>query len=401
MDEHKEVFEDMMKVCRPQPVENQTFKSEWGDTTKTGDMKAWAKSMLKTHNQCVNEHAAKQNADLIKENRERFHKDVRRKQLYYADLLSDGAAADVDEYLKNASYEDKEEFLSAFRDMHAGSAEHRNRQTSVTQEKFKQGYRPSSADGARVKEFSDNKQKLRGPTIHPRELDKLKAAKERRMAKEAAEVAARKEAVDAKLRAIAAKKGTSAELFPEKRISARPDTFDSGFTLGWVGTDPGETNQSAYQEHHGGNYSQILKDLARGKEEKAFASTANNYNNITAPYGEVNYLNQEEPDKCYPVAKNFFQSKPHYEKLCQQELRTTNRSAFPVRARNEGVAQAESALKAAAAARAMRTKSSVPLGRQGIMDHPRHQRKTTYKSEFVGYEDAGPQMGKPSITAHS
>ena len=32
-------------------------------------------------------------------------------------------------------------------------------------------YQPTSPY---VKEFSDNKQKLRGPTIHPRELDKLK-----------------------------------------------------------------------------------------------------------------------------------------------------------------------------------------------------------------------------------
>ena len=38
--------------------------------------------------------------------------------------------------------------------------------------------------------------------------------------------------------------------------------------------------------------------------------------------------------------------------------------------------------EAAEASRSMRSHSTIPLGKQGLMDHPRHQKHTAYQQEY-------------------
>lgn len=38
--------------------------------------------------------------------------------------------------------------------------------------------------------------------------------------------------------------------------------------------------------------------------------------------------------------------------------------------------------QAAEASRSMRSHSTIPLGKQGLMDHPRHQKQSAYQQEF-------------------
>ena len=57
--------------------------------------------------------------------RDNFHKNVVGTRLYYGDMLGEEAAQKMDDRLAAADTEEKEEILAAFRDLHAGTAHHR------------------------------------------------------------------------------------------------------------------------------------------------------------------------------------------------------------------------------------------------------------------------------------
>jgi hypothetical protein len=50
--------------------------------------------------------------------------------------------------------------------------------------------------------------------------------------------------------------------------------------------------------------------------------------------------------------------------------------------------QARQAKEAAEASRSMRSHSTIPLGSQGLMDHPRHQKHTAYQQEYKWHASA-------------
>ena len=80
---------------------------------------------------------------------------------------------------------------------------------------------------------------------------------------------------------------------------------------------------------------------------------------ITAPFGDVNYLGQEEPDRAYPVPKYLMQKRPHSAAAFSN---TTSRMAYQSRPRAAMMEQARQAAEAAAASRSMRSHSTIPLG---------------------------------------
>lgn len=132
--------------------------------------------------------------------------------------------------------------------------------------------------------------------------DEMKAAA-------AAEKARLDAGVEAKRAAAAAAKAVSGVCCDPSKKETK-ETFKSQFKIGWASKPTGQTaDTSSYQDLQCGNYNQLLATIKAGAEKETFASS-NNYHAITAPYGEVNYLGQEEPNRAYPIPKYLTKRRP-------------------------------------------------------------------------------------------
>ena len=147
------------------------------------------------------------------------------------------------------------------------------------------------------KEAAENRARLAGPAVPPRVLsaqqrrrDDIKAAARREKDRLNARLEAKKAA------ALAAKAVDGVNCDPAK--NKKPENFKSQFQIGGggagraAGSSGGAT--SSYTDTYSGNYNQILATLKAGvANEKCAPSRIT----ITAPFGDVNYLGQEEPDR--------------------------------------------------------------------------------------------------------
>lgn len=168
-----ELLAPVMAIARPDPVPNQTFQSAWGDSLKSGPdtLKMWTENCMRTSKQMFDAPVAAAaaavsgvGADKARQ-RDNFHKNVVGTRLYYGDMLGDEAAREVDAKLSTAEVEEKEEILSTFRDLHAGTAHHRDRSVPVSHAQYRMGFRPSEADAARRHEVAENKARLTAPKV--------------------------------------------------------------------------------------------------------------------------------------------------------------------------------------------------------------------------------------------
>jgi len=166
----------VLAIARPDPVPNQAFQSAYGDSLKqsAGALKKWTANCMQTSKQAFDAPVAAKAAtvssvgeDKIRQ-RENFHKHNVGSRLYYGDLLGEEAAAAVDAKLMAAGAEDREVILSAFRDVHAGTAYQRDQRVSVSHEQYREGFRPSEVDAARRHETTLNRSRLTGPGVPPR-----------------------------------------------------------------------------------------------------------------------------------------------------------------------------------------------------------------------------------------
>ena len=92
--------------------------------------------------------------------REVFMRTVVGSRLYYGDVLNPEGIAAVEAKLARATPEEAEETLGAFRDVHAGTAPHRQSSTSTARAHFRQGYIPTEQDLGRRREVAENARRL-------------------------------------------------------------------------------------------------------------------------------------------------------------------------------------------------------------------------------------------------
>jgi len=187
--------------------------------------------------------------------------------------------------------------------------------------------------------------------------------------------------VDGKRAAAVAAKAVSGVCCDPAKMESR-ETFKSQFKIGWMSSaavQPAE--MSSYQDLQCGNHVQVLAALKAGVDEGSAGST-HKYHPITAPYGDVNYLGREEPARAYPVPKYLTKRRPASAGGAVHTA-TTSRVSFQPRGQDAMVEQARQAKEAAAASRSMRGLSTIPLGAQGLMDHPRHQKSTAYQLDYA------------------
>lgn len=397
-----ELLAPVMAIARPDPVPNQTFQSAWGDSLKSGPdtLKMWSENCMKTSKQCFDAPVAAAAAAVSgvgedkARQRDNFHKNVVGSRLYYGDMLGADAAKEMDEKLMTATAEEKEDLLSAFRDMHAGTAHERDLRVPLSHEQYRMGFQPSEVDTARRHEVAVNKERLTGPKIQPRAEAARNARKEQIRAAAQAEKERLYAGVKAREEKAAALKAVSG-VCCDPRMKETKETFKSQFKIGWASKNT-ETVASSYQDLQCGNYNQVLATLKAGVEKETFGSS-NNFNQITAPYGDVNYLGQEEPVRAYPIPKYLTKRRPS---SAGGFGVTTSRMSYQPRGRAAMLQQARQAKEAAAASRSMRSHSTIPLGKQGLMDHPRHQQQTGYQLDYPWHESAGEQTLAPSTNPY-
>ena len=399
-----ELLAPVMAMARPEPVANQTFQSAWGDSLKSGPdtLKMWTENCMKTSKQAFDEPVAAAAAAVSgvgedkAHQRDNFHKNVVGSRLYYGDLLGEEAAAKMDDKLMSANSDEKEEILNAFRDLHAGTAHHRERCIPLSHTQYRMGFKPSEADAARRHEIAENRARLTGPKVPARVEEARQTRRDEMRAAAKAERERLYANIEAKKQAAAAAKAVSGVCRDPSKKEVK-ETFKSQFKIGWTSKQTGQTaDMSSYQDLQCGNYNQILATVKAGVEREQFASS-NNYHAITAPYGEVNYLGQEEPNRAYPVPKYLTKRRPS---SAAGFGVTTSRMSYQPRGRKAMLEQAKQAKEAAAASRSMRSYSTIPLGNQGLMDHPRHQKLTGYQEEYKWHDGAGEQTQAPSTNPY-
>ena len=100
--DNAELLAPVLAMARPDPVPNQSFVSEWGDSIKPANLAAWTEECMKTSKQAfdapVAAHAMGRAGakEAMERQREKFVKSAVSTRLYYGDLLSEEKAAEVD-----------------------------------------------------------------------------------------------------------------------------------------------------------------------------------------------------------------------------------------------------------------------------------------------------------------
>mmetsp|Transcript_1287 Transcript_1287/g.5229 ORF Transcript_1287/g.5229 Transcript_1287/m.5229 type:complete len:416 (+) Transcript_1287:841-2088(+) len=393
-----ELFQDMLKHARPQMSANLTFTSQWGDDVKKNNA-TW-KKQLKTTKQLTDESVYKNFRNLSYEEerraaKEKFFQYVRRQRHYYGELLDDQCNEQIDLWLRAASPEEKSEFLSAFRDMYASANPNLNK--SEYQVKFK-GFRPGSAWGERSREREENKQRVRGFVATAE--DKIAGAGSRRTSAAGGDGQHRIQTKAAKereaRRSFSSQAGSDmgeydGAIFNDDKNDVPlgsgggapmpVETFKSQVPLSWV-TASDEVVQSTYQDAHCGNFPVMVAQLRHSAMEKAKmrGSSARIGFEATAPYGKVNPVMDTTNIKKMPVPQYLLHPRGLPTGPGKWRYVTTNRITYMERSREALEYQAQKAREAVEASMAERHRSSIPLGKQGIMQEG--ARTSTYTEQF-------------------
>jgi len=384
--------------ARPSKVRSQTH-SVYAETIRGSkeDRAHWARHNLRSTKQTADAPVARAAASVpgIAEDkakqRANFMSAVVGSKLYYGDMLNDAGAAEVEAKLRDATPEEADEILSAFREMHAGTSLLRQRSTSTARAHFRQGYNPTALDRARRKEVNE---RVKALVTRP-ESDAAKAARETNKAKARAARAATK----ARLAASAMRRAEEAEAREKTRgVCCDPAKKVPGgghpqptIKFGWD-FKSSQPPVSSYQERECANVPAVVaaaKARGRGEGDPVKREPA-----VTAPYGPVNWLDrpQDEPRRAYPVPR-YLTRRTRAESRGGFDPATTQRTAFRARPRAEALEEAKKQSATKAANRLRRSESQIPIGKKGLMDHDRHRTTTTVRETYKDPEGGAKPSG--------
>ena len=111
-----ENFQEVLSWARPEPTENLTFRSQWGDALSSKGGKAdWFNKYYKSQYQVYNEEVHGPKPDQSTRNSKDFFSWIKRQQLYYNDILNKEVAEEVDGWMSTATPEEKRSLLDLSR----------------------------------------------------------------------------------------------------------------------------------------------------------------------------------------------------------------------------------------------------------------------------------------------
>ena len=107
-----ENFQEVLSWARPEPTENLTFRSQWGDALSSKAGKGdWFGKYYKSQYQVYNEEVHGPKPDKSTQNSKEFFSWIKRQQLYYNDILSPEVAEEVDGWMRKAAREENRSLL--------------------------------------------------------------------------------------------------------------------------------------------------------------------------------------------------------------------------------------------------------------------------------------------------
>ena len=262
--------------ARPEKTRSQTY-SVYAESLKgsASDRRHWAARCLRTTKMAADAPVAAAAASVpgiaedTAKQREVFMRTVVGSRLYYGDVLNPEGIAAVEAKLARATPEEAEETLGAFRDVHAGTAPHRQSSTSTARAHFRQGYIPTEQDLGRRREVAENARRLVTRPESDAAIQKREARKAELRAREAAETTRVKEA--AKRAAEEAAKRAAVQgvcCDPAKRVTSK--LLEPQIQLG-VAYKSAQPEGSTYRISQCGNAAQVealAKTGARARARK-------------------------------------------------------------------------------------------------------------------------------------
>ena len=314
--------------ARPEKTRSQTY-SAYAESLKgsDSDRRRWAARCLRTTKMAADAPVAAAAASVpgiaedTAKQREVFMRTVVGSRLYYGDVLNPEGIAAVEAKLARATPEEAEETLGAFRDVHAGTAPHRQSSTSTARAHFRQGYIPTEQDLGRRREVAENARRLVTRPESDAAIQKREARKAELRAREAAETTRVKEA--AKRAAEEAAKRAAVQgvcCDPAKRVTSK--LLEPQIQLG-VAYKSAQPEGSTYRISQCGNAAQV-EALA-----KTGAARARKEASITAPFGQINWLNKTEPRRAYPIPKYLVRRSPESVRGRYDDASTSRRAFAP------------------------------------------------------------------------
>ena len=111
-------FQEILSWARPEPTENLTFSSQWGDALSKGGKDDWWQKYMKSQYSTYNEEVHGPKTDKSQRNSKEFFSWIKRQQLYYNEILTPKIAEEVDAMMTSASPEEKRKLLDLFADLH-------------------------------------------------------------------------------------------------------------------------------------------------------------------------------------------------------------------------------------------------------------------------------------------
>lgn len=148
------VFQDAARKLRSQPMQSLANFSEWGESLKAGNAKVSNEAQT-TSEAFLRATWNDKFSHVVDNRRKRVHRNIAEQREYFYDLFDDATARKTEQWLLNASPEEAEPFIDAFRTLHVVASQRYARAPSRSDYKFK---RPGSANRAVCMEQEYNKQ---------------------------------------------------------------------------------------------------------------------------------------------------------------------------------------------------------------------------------------------------
>lgn len=339
-----ENFQEVLSWARPEPTENLTFRSQWGDALSSkGGKGDWFKKYYRTQYQVHNEEVHGPKPDKSTRNSKEFFSWIKRQQLYYNDILNPNVAEEVDAFMSMASGEDKRALLDLFADLH--TVIQPARQYNSTMKADHTCFRPSS------------------PKPRTYNLDKAKKleAKKQKQRPLSAPVRSKPKMVEEKVsfEEDLFGKENKKPAFKDKG-DKKKELYKSSVPIAWSSV-PTTTNESAYRE--------MCKSATAAGYQSA---KGHDYiSDFTCPFGSLNEhakAQKQKPKKKFLVPASFMRTKSQREKSGAGMGSTTNRMTYMTRSEEENRKQNKIAARMVAESQKARYRSYVPLGQKGITD---------------------------------
>ncbi|WZN58929.1 hypothetical protein HKI87_01g04540 [Chloropicon roscoffensis] len=351
-----ENFQEILSWARPEPTENLTFRSQWGDAlSDRGGKGDWFGKYYRSQYQVYNEEVHGPKPDQSTRNSKEFFSWIKRQQLYYNDILNPEVTEKVDEWMSTAPPEEKRSLLNLFANLH--TVIQPVRQYNSTTKADHTRFRPSSA---RPMTYNMDKAKKTKPKTRPKSAPVRSKTKAASSATNTGVGSSIKDPRASFEEDLFGKENVSAKKAFKDKGDKKKELYKSSIPIAWSSV-PTTTNESAYRE--------MCKSATAAGHQSA---KGHNYiSDFTCPFGTVNMhakAKKTREQNRFLVPASFLSTKTQRARSGAGKGSTTNRMTYMARSEEENRQQNKMAARMVAESKKARYKSLVPLGNKGITD---------------------------------